>query len=145
MIAHLIAWLVSGAVVLSAPFMGQIRAILRSAFPGHFAAVVAGAVGVAVVAAVGAALVRVRDRRAVRYAAILGAVGAAAAYSFATASGTPEVDAVERVHFLEYGLISLLFYRAWRAPASRCGTAGDCCRRSARAADTRRVAAGRQD
>ena len=117
MIAHLIAWLVSGAIVLSAPFMGQIRAMLRSAFPGHFAAVVAGAVGIAVVAAVGAALMRVRDRRAVRYAAILGAVGAAAAYSFATASGTPDVDAVERVHFLEYGLISLLFYRAWSAAA----------------------------
>ena len=117
MIAHVIAWLVSGVVVLSAPFMGQIRAMLRSAFPGHFAAVVAGAVGVAVVAAVGAALFRVRDRRAVRYAAIFGAVGVAAAYSFATASGTPDVDAVERVHFLEYGLISLLFYRAWRAAA----------------------------
>jgi len=117
MIAHLIAWLVSGAIVLSAPFMGQIRAMLRSAFPGHFAAVVAGAVGVAVVAAVGAALIRVRDRRAVRYGTILGAVAAAAAYSFATASGTPDVDAVERVHFLEYGLISLLFYRAWSATA----------------------------
>jgi hypothetical protein len=29
----------------------------------------------------------------------------------------PDVDAVERVHFVEYGLISLLFYRAWRAAA----------------------------
>jgi hypothetical protein len=115
--AHLTAWIVSGAVVLSAPFMGQIRAMLRSAFPGHFAVVVAGAVGMAVIAAVAAALTRVRDRRAVRSAAILGAVAAAAAYSFATASGTPDVDAVERVHFLEYGLISLLFYRAWSAAA----------------------------
>ena len=117
MIAHLTAWVVSGAVVLSAPFMGQIRAMLRSAFPGHFAAVVAGVVGVAVIAAVAGALTRVRDQWAFRYAAILGGVGAAAAYSFATASGTPEVDAVERVHFLEYGLISLLFYRAWRGAA----------------------------
>ena len=89
--------------------------MLRSAFPGHFAAVVAGGVGAAVVAAVAAALVRVRDRRAARYGAILGAVGVGAAYSLATASGTPDVDAVERVHFLEYGLISFLFYRAWRA------------------------------
>ena len=111
--AHLTAWIVSGAVVLSAPFMGQIRATLRSAFPGQFAAVVAGAVGVAVVAALAVALMRVRDRRAVRYGAILGAVGAAAVYSVTTASGMPEVDAVERVHFLEYGLISLLFYGAW--------------------------------
>ena len=117
MIAHLTAWIVSGAVVLSAPFMGQVRAILRSAFPGRFAAVVAGSVGVAIVVAVGVALARVKDRRALRYGAILGAVAAGAAYSFATASGVPDVDAVERVHFVEYGLISLLFYRAWRAAA----------------------------
>ena len=117
MVAHLTAWVVSGAVVLSAPFMGQVRAMLRSAFPGHFATVVAGAVAAAVVVAVAIALVRVRDRRAGRYAAIVGAVAVAAAYSLATASGTPDVDAVERVHFVEYGLISLLFYRARRAAA----------------------------
>jgi hypothetical protein len=117
MIAHLTAWIVSGAVVLSAPFMGQLRALLRSAFPGNFAIVVAGCVAVAIVAAAAVALLRVRDRRGPRYAAILGAVAAGAAYSVATASGTPDVDAVERVHFLEYGLISLLFYRAWRAAA----------------------------
>jgi hypothetical protein len=29
-------------------------------------------------------------------------------------TGNPEVDAVERVHFVEYGLLTLLFYRAWR-------------------------------
>jgi VanZ family protein len=117
MVAHLTAWIVSGAVVLSAPFMGQIRAILRSAFPGRFAVVVAGSVGAAIVVAVAFALGRVKDRRAARYAAILGAVATGAMYSFATASGVPDVDAVERVHFVEYGLISLLFYRAWRAAA----------------------------
>jgi VanZ family protein len=117
MVAHLTAWAVSGAVVLSAPFMGQVRAMLRSAFPGRFATVVAGTVALVVVAAVAIALTRVRERRAGRYAAILGAVVVAAAYSFATASGTPDVDAVERVHFLEYGFISLLFYRA-RRPAA---------------------------
>src|SRR5688500_10949006 len=117
MASHLTAWIVSGAVVLSAPFMGQIRAILRTAFPGHFATVVAGTVAAAIVMAVAAAWMRVRDRRAERYGAILGAVGAGAVYSFATASGTPDVDAVERVHFVEYGLISLLFYRAWRPAA----------------------------
>ncbi len=30
------------------------------------------------------------------------------------AQGNPEVDAVERVHFVEYGVITLLFYRVWR-------------------------------
>jgi hypothetical protein len=117
MAAHLTAWTVAGAVILSAPFMGQVRAILRSAFPGQFATVIAGTVAAAIVIAVSAALMRVVDRRAARYAAILGAAGAGGLYSFATASGTPDVDAVERVHFLEYGLISLLFYRAWRPAA----------------------------
>jgi hypothetical protein len=114
MIPHLTAALVSAAVILSAPFMGQIRALLRSAFPGHFAAVVAGSVTIAVLGAVGTALFRVRSDRARRYAAILGAVVVGAGYSVATASGVPDVDAVERVHFVEYGVITWLFYRAWR-------------------------------
>ena len=114
MVPHLVAALVSAGVILSAPFMGQIRALLRSAFPGHFAAVVAGSVGIAVLAAVGAALFRIRSDRARRYATILGAVVVGAGYSLATASGVPDVDAVERVHFVEYGFITGLFYRAWR-------------------------------
>jgi hypothetical protein len=35
-------------------------------------------------------------------------------YSAATATGIPEVDVVQRFHFIEYGLITFLFYRAWR-------------------------------
>jgi hypothetical protein len=52
-----------------------------------------------------------------RFAAIGGAVAVGAAYSLATASGVPDVDAVERVHFVEYGFITWLFYRAWRPAA----------------------------
>ncbi len=36
------------------------------------------------------------------------------AYAAWNAQGIAEVDAVERVHFVEYGIIALLFYRAWR-------------------------------
>ena len=114
MVPHLVAVLVSAGVILSAPFMGQIRALLRSAFPGQFAAVVAGSVAIAVLAAVGMALFRIRSDRARRYAAILGAVVVGAGYSTLAASGIPDVDAVERVHFVEYGFITWLFYRAWR-------------------------------
>jgi hypothetical protein len=35
-------------------------------------------------------------------------------YALASATGDPSVDAVERFHFVEYGIITLLFYRAWR-------------------------------
>jgi hypothetical protein len=114
-------WLVAGiafaiALVLGAPFIGQLRAALRSAagsgssFATLMAIVVAGSAAVAV----GAALLRIRDRRALRYGSIAAAVAIAVAYSLAARTGNAEVDAVERFHFIEYGLITALFYRAWR-------------------------------
>lgn len=109
-----IAVAVSAAVVLSAPFLGQARAYLRAAFPGQFATIVGAAVALAVAAVLAAALVRIRHARAVRYAVILAAVSAAIAYALATRSGIPEVDVVERVHFIEYGAIAFLFYLAFR-------------------------------
>jgi hypothetical protein len=105
----------SAAVVLSAPFMGQVRAALRSAFPRQFVAIVGTSVAIAIAAALVIALVRIRDRRAARYGAIAAAVGLGAGYTLAFATGTPEVDVVERVHFVEYGLVTLLFYRAFKA------------------------------
>lgn len=105
---------VSVVVVLSAPFMGQIRAALQSAFPSQFVSIVGGSVMAALAAAGLAALLRIRERRALRFAAIAVAVVIGAAYTMATATGRPEVDAVERVHFIEYGLIALLFYRVWK-------------------------------
>ena len=76
--------------------------------------IVGGLIAVAGVAAIGIALARIRERRAIRYAAIAGALICAAWYSVATATGLPEVDVVQRFHFVEYGLITFLFYRAWR-------------------------------
>jgi hypothetical protein len=43
----IVAIVVSAAVVLSAPFVGQIRAALRAAFPGRFVAIVGGGVAIA--------------------------------------------------------------------------------------------------
>src|SRR6185295_3099713 len=71
-------------------------------------------VGIAVVAALVAAVWRIRDRRAARYAALAAAVVFGVGYAFVVRTGNPEVDAVERFHFVEYGLVTLLFYRAWR-------------------------------
>jgi VanZ like protein len=102
------------ALVLSAPFIGYVRAWIRSQFPGQFVRIVGGLIGVVGLAAIGIALARIRERRAVRYLAIAGALICAAWYSAATATGVPEVDVVQRFHFIEYGLITFLFYRAWR-------------------------------
>lgn len=105
---------VSALVILWAPFVGQIRGQIRAAFPGQFVLIVGAIVGVAVAGALIAAVLRIRERRALRYGAIVAALVLAASYALATRSGFPEVDAVERFHFVEFGLITLLFYRAWK-------------------------------
>jgi hypothetical protein len=110
----LLACLVAAGVILSAPFIGQIRSALRSAFPGQWVTIVSAVVGTAAGGAILLALTRIRDRRARRYAAILAALGIGAGYAVLTRTGRPEVDAVERFHFVEYGLVTFLFYRAWR-------------------------------
>ncbi|MCA1650487.1 MAG: VanZ family protein, partial [Acidobacteria bacterium] len=109
-----LATTVAALLVLSAPFIGQIRTSIRTAFPGQFVAIVGIVVGVAVVAGIVAALIRIRDCRALRYGTIAAALVIGIAYSASLGTGNPEVDAVERFHFVEYGLITLLFYRAWR-------------------------------
>jgi VanZ family protein len=93
--------------------MGEIRRWIRLEFPGAFVAIVGGAVGVAAAAAVGWALIRIRDRRASRYGLIALAFAIAAAYARWSALGNSDSDVVERVHFVEYGLVAWLFYRAW--------------------------------
>lgn len=110
---------VAAAVVLSAPFVGQIRSWLRATFPGQFVLIVGLIGGTLLAAALIAAALRIRDRRATRYATILAAFGIAATYSWLSANWfnanpNPESVAVERFHFLEYGGITFLFYRAWR-------------------------------
>jgi VanZ family protein len=107
---------VSAAVILSAPFVGQIRAALRAAFPARFVTIVGVAVGLSIAIALVVALIRIRERRPAvwRYAVLGSALALGLSYSAATSTGVPEVDAVERVHFVEYGLVAFLFYRAWR-------------------------------
>jgi hypothetical protein len=110
----LLAVAVSVAVILSAPFIRDIRDWIRATFPGQYATVVATAVALAIGGAVVVALVRIRDRRVLRYGAIVAALAFGTGYALWNAQGIAEVDAVERVHFVEYGLITLLFYRVWR-------------------------------
>jgi VanZ like family len=109
----LLAVAASAVVILSAPFIRDIRDWILRQFPGRFVAVVAGAVGLTIAAAVIFAFARIRDRRAARYGAIVGALVLGTAYAWWNAQGNPQVDAVERFHFIEYGLVTLLFYRAF--------------------------------
>src|SRR4029079_13402433 len=70
--------------------------------------------GVLAIVAVVSAALRIRTHRVLRYGAIAAALGIAVSYSLGEATGNPDVDVVQRFHFVEYGLITFLFYRAWR-------------------------------
>ena len=109
-----IAVAVAAAVVLSAPLIGQVRGWIRTTFPGRFVLIV-GAIGAVLLAgALIAAALRIRENRARRFGAIAAALAIAVVYSALNAGDNAESNAVERFHFLEYGLITWLFYRGWR-------------------------------
>jgi CubicO group peptidase (beta-lactamase class C family) len=61
------AGFVSAAIVLTAPFMGQLRAAIRSAFHGQFVVIVGGFVALSLALAVLVAVRRIRERRALRH------------------------------------------------------------------------------
>ena len=104
-------------IVLGSPFVGELRAAIASAFPGQARAIIGGAVAVAIAAALVTAVARVRDApRPARLATSPSAAALVAGALFARAlsSGDPNIDVVEAFHFVEYGILTLLFYLAWR-------------------------------
>jgi VanZ family protein len=109
--------LASAAVVLSAPFIGRITTAIARTFPDQYVRIVGASVAAGLAVALAAGILRVsrapahRGRRA---GALAAAIVLAAVYAFVMRTGDAAVDAVERVHFLEYGAIAFLFYRAWR-------------------------------
>jgi len=76
-------------------------------------AIVGAALAITGIAAAAWIVTRIRDRRASRFALIATAVIVAAGYARWSALGVPDSDVVELVHFLEYGAVAWLFYRAW--------------------------------
>ena len=93
--------------------MGQLQRFLRQSLSTRNYVLL---FGVGVLAAVGLvmlmAFVRIRERRLQRFGLLATALVFGGAYMWATGTPYPEVNAVERVHFVEYGLIAFLFYRA---------------------------------
>ena len=105
---------VAAALVMSAPYVGQIRTLIQRAFPGHFVVVVGGLIAALLIAGLWSGLRQVRERHVIRYGAVLAALGVAALYALENAGASPDSNVVELFHFVQYGLISYLFYRAWR-------------------------------
>lgn len=105
----------SAGIVLWSPFVGQVRAALSAVFPQRLSLVVNLAVALLVGLAAGLGMLRMRERRAFRVGLLAAALVLAAAYAVAAGTGNAEVDAVERFHFVEYGLVTWLFFRAFRS------------------------------
>jgi len=102
------------AVIIAAPFVGQIRGAVQSALPGQYRLIIGGTIAAAIAVALAGAFIRIRERRLSRYGVIAAAIGGGVIYAWLTATGIANVDVVERFHFVEYGLLAFLFYRVWR-------------------------------
>lgn len=109
------AAIVASLVILAAaPGIGEIRSLVQDAFPSYYRLILVSVVTAALVAGVVSAVLAIRHQRRLRYGLIATALAVGTAYSLATSTGNANVDAVERFHFVEYGLLTVLFYRAWR-------------------------------
>lgn len=108
------ALLFSAVLVAMAPFFGDLQKTLRDLLPSAFARTLGGVFGVAMAAALAVAVARIRERRAVRYSLLaiwlLLLAGQLTLWSRSSAAE----NAVERLHFVFYNLVALLFYRAFR-------------------------------
>jgi hypothetical protein len=113
-----LAILASVAVVLLGPWVGQIRGAVRSIFPGSYGLVFNLGIAVVAIGAIVAAVSRIQDRRRFRFSMLALSVATAVTAALATASPSAAQNAVERFHFIEYGLLTWLYYRAvlarWR-------------------------------
>jgi hypothetical protein len=107
-----LALAVSVVLAAAAPFAGEAQRWLERSFGAAYVPVVNVVVAALTGAAVVAAAVRIRERRLLRYGLILMAVAIAAAYAARTGLASARSNAVERFHFVEYGAIAWLFYRA---------------------------------
>ncbi|HET9706104.1 MAG TPA: VanZ family protein [Vicinamibacterales bacterium] len=111
----ILAAAVSAAVILSSPFMGRLQSLLQSNLSARgYLLLLGGVVAGAILLAIVAAFRRSRQHRAWRAAAMALAIAIGVLYTQLMSTGVATTDAVERVHFIEYGAIAVLFYRVWR-------------------------------
>lgn len=101
-------------ILLLAPFLGELQRQVRESVGLGYLRWVSGALAVAALAGVTAAVVRIRRFRVRRYGLLVAAGLLVVLQVVAWGTGQEEVDVVERVHLLEYGVLAILFARAFR-------------------------------
>ena len=107
---RVLAWVAALAVVLGSPLIGDLRLALLRAFPRQYVAIISAGVVLGGVILLGVCLRAIKTERP-RRIGFLGLAVALAAVSFAALrSGNANVDAVEAFHFVEYGVLTLLFF-----------------------------------
>jgi hypothetical protein len=108
MVRLAMALAVAAAIILSAPVVQQAFAAVNGVFPS----IAVAATAVPIVVAVGVAAARIRHRRRLRWGTLAAALAIGGAYS-----GAADLSATETFHFVEYGVLSGLFYLAVRPEA----------------------------
>jgi hypothetical protein len=99
----------TAAIILSAPYVQQLFNVLSASWPAQFRTIAISATVVPAGFAFLYAMGRIRDRYLIRYGLLALAVLAGSGYAFANA-----LSPTESFHFVEYGVVGLLFYRTFR-------------------------------
>ena len=106
----MLAYVAAAAIVLGSPLIGDLRSALLRAFPRYYVAIVSGGVALGGLLMLAACVRAIRDDRPRRFGALGLALGLAVVSFALLRSGNPNVDAVEAFHFVEYGVLALLFF-----------------------------------
>jgi len=99
----------AAVVILSAPFVQQAFTAVSTAWAPRFRAIGMAATALPVGIALLVAVVRIRDRRPARYLALASSLAFGTSYVLIDA-----LSFAEAFHFVEYGTLAWLFYRALR-------------------------------
>ena len=105
---------VAAVVVGMAPYAGEIRDWISETLAGGFVRVMGIGFGVVVGAIVVWVIARIRDDRLRRYGLLLLALALLFGQLVGWSRANAAVNAVERIHFLYYGLLGFLWLRAFR-------------------------------